>query len=247
MFLEKYCKYLKIMVICLCILGSAAMAQDTPPVSPQQEMLDAARAAARGGDREAALAHLANLEDSGFAAVGVITGDPVLSKFAGDPVYEELVAAISARAFPCEQDPAFRAFDFWVGDWDVHLADGSLAGVNRITREQHGCILVEDWHSASGNTGMSINYLDKANGEWVQVWNDAGGNQITIRGGPTESGMRLEGTIHYVTGDQTLPFRGLWTTLPDGRLRQFFEQADENGANWTPWFEGFYTSRATGE
>lgn len=152
-----------------------------------------------------------------------------------------------APQYPCEDDTAFEAFDFWVGEWDVRLADGQLAGVNRITREQHGCIVVEDWHSASGNTGMSVNYLDKANGEWVQVWNDAGGNQITIRGGPTDSGMRLEGTIHYVTGDQTLPFRGLWTTLPDGRIRQFFEQADEDGANWTPWFEGFYTRRVAGE
>jgi hypothetical protein len=153
----------------------------------------------------------------------------------------------SAPQYPCEHDQAFEAFDFWVGEWDVRLADGQLAGVNRVTREQHGCLLVEDWHSASGNTGMSVNYLDKANGEWVQVWNDAGGNQITIRGGPTESGMRLEGTIHYVTSDQTLPFRGLWTTLPDGRIRQYFEQADEDGANWTTWFEGFYTRRVGAE
>ena len=40
---------------------------------------------------------------------------------------------------------------------------------------------------------MSINYLDKVSGEWVQVWNDASGSQINIRGGMTEEGMLLVG------------------------------------------------------
>ena len=229
------------------MFSMVAAAESAVPVSPQQATLDAARAAARAGDRQTALARLAELEQAGFASVGVITSDPALSALAGDPAYEELVAAMTARAFPCEHDRAFKAFDFWVGDWDVHLADGSLAGTNRITRQHHGCVLVEEWTSASGNTGMSVNFLDQSNGEWVQVWNDANGNQVTIRGGPTETGMRLEGTIHYVTGDQTLPIRGLWTPLPDGRLRQYFEQADQDGANWTPWFEGFYSRRVAAE
>jgi hypothetical protein len=33
----------------------------------------------------------------------------------------------------------------------------------------------------------------------------------------------------------------LWTPLADGRVRQFFEQSDDDGTNWTPWFEGFYS------
>ena len=33
---------------------------------------------------------------------------------------------------------------------------------------------------------------------------------------------------------------GTWTALPDGRVRQYFEEARSPGT-WTPWFEGFYT------
>jgi len=148
-----------------------------------------------------------------------------------------------APQFPCEQDERFAEFDFWVGAWDVHVANGKFAGSNVIERAQRGCVLIEHWTSAGGGGGMSINYVDKISGEWVQVWNDANGSQIHIRGGLTDDGMLLEGTIHYVAQGKTAAFRGLWTPLPDGRVRQFFEQSDDDGATWSPWFEGFYSRK----
>ena len=148
---------------------------------------------------------------------------------------------VEPPALPCTADPRFSQFDFWIGAWDVHTADGTLAGTNVITREEGGCVLVERWTGASGGTGMSINYFDHADEEWVQVWNSAGGAQIEIRGGLTGDGMFLEGTIHYVGRNASADFRGLWTPLPDGRVRQFFEQSTDAGATWTPWFEGFYS------
>ncbi|MGB5510821.1 MAG: hypothetical protein WBM87_03840 [Woeseiaceae bacterium] len=149
----------------------------------------------------------------------------------------------AARTFPCEQDARFAEFDFWVGAWDVHVASGQFVGSNVIERAQRGCVLVEHWTSAGGGGGMSINYLDKISGEWVQIWNAAGGSQINIRGGMTDAGMRLTGTIHYVAQGTTAAFRGLWTPLPDGRVRQFFEQSSDDGATWVPWFEGFYSRK----
>jgi hypothetical protein len=102
---------------------------------------------------------------------------------------------------------------------------------------------MENWTNTAGGTGMSINYLDMATNEWVQVWNAEGGSQINVRGGLTDEGMAMEGTLHVVGSGTTLPFRALWTPLPDGRVRQYFEQSNDNGATWTPWFEGFYTRK----
>lgn len=150
-----------------------------------------------------------------------------------------------APQFPCEDDARFSEFDFWIGEWDVHVASGTLAGSNVISSPYRSCVLVEQWTSASGGGGMSINYLDHTLGEWVQIWNDASGSQINIRGGLTDEGMLLVGTIHYVASNTTAPFRGLWTPLPDGRVRQFFEQFDAEKDAWTPWFEGFYTRKST--
>ena len=142
---------------------------------------------------------------------------------------------------PCADAEEFAAFDFWLGDWDVHTTDGTYAGHNRIAKAEKGCVIVEQWRGASGSTGMSINYLEHASGQWVQIWNAAGGTQIDIRGGLTADGMLLVGKIHYIANSTTADFRGLWTLLDDGRVRQFFEQSNDGGETWVPWFEGFYT------
>ena len=146
-----------------------------------------------------------------------------------------------ASRFPCEEQEKFREFDFWIGEWNVHTADGAFAGKNVIVSSHRACVLIENWTGAGGSTGTSMNYFDAAADEWVQVWTDAGGSQITIRGGLTDAGMLLEGQIHYTANGTTAPFRGLWTAQPDGRVRQFFEQSNDGGETWEPWFEGYYS------
>ena len=32
--------------------------------------------------------------------------------------------------------------------------------------------------------------------------------------------------------------------MDDGRVRQFFEQSNDEGETWSPWFEGFYTRQS---
>ncbi len=213
-------------------------------VSPARAALDEARELADAGDPDGAVEVLEQLHEGGFTAVQVITGDAVLAQLEGNPGFDALVAKMNVQAYPCEHDERFREFDFWVGEWDVHVANGTFAGHNVIESTQRGCVLTEAWSSATGGTGSSINYLDKISGEWVQVWNDASGSQIRIRGGLTEEGMLLTGTIHYIASDTTAEFRGLWTPLDDGRVRQFFEQSNDGGQTWSAWFEGFYTRTA---
>ena len=157
----------------------------------------------------------------------------------------ETATAVEPQVSPCESDPGFREFDFWVGDWEVHDSDGKFVGENSITREQNGCVLIENWRGAEGSTGMSINYLDRIGGEWVQIWHAAAGYQIDIRGGLTDAGMALNGKVHYIRSGQTAAFRGLWTPMPDGRVRQFFEQSNDGGKTWQTWFEGFYSRKST--
>ncbi len=239
----------KLLIILILFSPIVAHAQDdapAPPVSPLQTTMNNAREAARANDPDVAVAELQKLLDAGFTSVAFITGDKDLAALAGYPAYDKLIADMTLAAYPCEHDGQFSEFDFWVGKWDVHVASGAVAGHNEITREQHSCVLIENWTSATGGGGMSINYVDKIAGEWVQVWNDASGSQINIRGGMTEEGMLLTGTIHYVAIAQTKPFRGLWTPLEDGRVRQYFEQMDDDGETWVPWFEGFYSRSETG-
>jgi hypothetical protein len=218
-----------------------ALANASSDLPPVRIRLEQARLAVASGEIAVALDLLEALSNGGYSAVRAISDDAAFSPLRGEPRFEALVHDMSVRAFPCARDEAFRAFDFWLGSWDVHQPNGQFAGTNLIRSEESGCVLTEHWTGASGGTGSSINYLDKASGEWVQVWNSEGGAQISIRGGMTDEGMRLIGTIHYVGNGTTAPFRGLWTPLDDGRVRQFFEQSNDGGDTWAPWFEGYYT------
>lgn len=227
--------------------ATAARALDiaATTLSPVRVGLERSRIATLAGDTGVAVEQLDSLYRNGFQGIRLITGDPVLATLAGSREYDVLIEEMSKSAFPCLHDDRFREFDFWVGNWDVHQANGQFAGSNSIRREESGCVLTEHWEGAGGGSGSSINYLDHATGEWVQVWNSENGTQISIRGGLTGKGMLLEGQIHSVATGVTAPFRGLWTLLDDGRVRQFFEQSNDDGETWTPWFEGYYT-RSTG-
>lgn len=145
------------------------------------------------------------------------------------------VASAQAAAPACE-DSAFRQFDFWLGKWRVE-AGGKLAGTNSITSAHNGCLLEERWQSAGGGTGSSMNFYDPVSKRWRQVWVSAG-SLIDISGGLTDSGMLLTGTITYLATAQQRPFRGTWTPLEDGRVRQYFEE--QRDGEWQDWFEGFY-------
>lgn len=203
--------------------------------------LERARIAIAAEQIDQAKTEIQKIASSGFTAVNVIVNDVVLNTLAGQDWYDALVRKMSIAAYPCAHRQEFRAFDFWLGDWEVRTADDRIAGHNSVTAAQRGCVFLENWTSATGGMGMSINYLDKPTSEWVQIWVSEDGGQIDIRGGLTDDGMLLVGRIYYVADNTTAAFRGLWTPLNDGRVRQFFEQSNDGGETWERWFEGFYT------
>lgn len=150
-----------------------------------------------------------------------------------------LAGQASAAPSPCAEGP-FREFDFWVGEWDVRDAAGKTAGVNVITNEQAGCVIVERWKSAQGGTGQSLNYYDPAVKRWKQLWVGLG-ILLHMEGGYRDGSMRLEGPLQYLGQNRVTTLRGTWTLLPDGRVRQLFEESEDGGKTWTAWFDGYYT------
>ena len=132
-----------------------------------------------------------------------------------------------------------REFDFWLGRWRVEIADGRHAGDNHIERQIAGCVLVERWSSVNGGGGASFNFVDPGSGQWRQFWVSPG-LTIDIEGGLQDESMVMTGKIRYHNQPHDFDFRGTWTPMADGRVRQYFEEAREPGT-WQPWFEGFYT------
>jgi len=144
-----------------------------------------------------------------------------------------------ARASPCEA-AEHRAFDFWIGEWEVRGPDGGLVGHNRIRPILDGCVLLEEWSSAGGSTGKSFNLYDRSTGRWHQTWVDSNGLLLEIEGGLDASGaMVLEGSTVSPQGGETRQ-RITWTPTKNGTVRQVWESSGDGGATWKPVFDGLY-------
>ena len=146
-----------------------------------------------------------------------------------------------ASSSPCDA-PEYRQFDFWVGEWAVHNPKGQQVGTNRIEKVEHGCAIVENWTNARGVTGRSINVYRPATRTWTQAWAGSDGGTLILEGRFTAGKMILEGKS---LGAKSEPLRDrvTWSQLPDGKLRQFWEQSADEGKTWTVAFDGIYSHR----
>lgn len=143
-------------------------------------------------------------------------------------------------AEPCDT-PDHRAFDFWIGAWDVHTPDGKLAGRNIIEKKNDGCVLHEQYTTPRGFNGQSLNAFDVSRGVWHQTWVDSSGTLLLLEGGLKDGRMVLEGRTRDQDGT-TVQHRITWTPHPDGTVRQYWESTKGNG-EWTVVFDGKYSKK----
>jgi hypothetical protein len=158
-----------------------------------------------------------------------------------------LVLASALTAVPAQTPPLpcaaaeRRQFDFWIGRWDVFTPDGKKAGENMIESAHGGCVLIERWSGGGGFTGTSLNSWDARARLWRQHWVDNQGGLLQLAGALDGARMVLasEGPHPHKPG-LTLRQRIAWKPLPDGAVRQLWEQSDDGGATWTTAFDGRY-------
>lgn len=154
-----------------------------------------------------------------------------------------MVAAVlvaPASAATCD-DPAHRAFDFWIGEWEVHTPDGKLAGTNRIEREYGGCVLHEHYTTDRGYSGESLNIFDAGRGVWHQSWVDTDGVLLLLEGGLRDGKMVMRGKT-AAAGAPPAEQRITWSPNTDGSVRQLWESKDGKG-HWSVAFDGRYTRK----
>jgi len=174
------------------------------------------------------------------AAVVAATALASTATLAQDTSGETPAATPATPPPPC-QDEAFRAFDFWIGEWDVHLPDGQMAGVNSIQPINGGCGLLERYSVGGQLYGQSYNFFDPVLNIWTQIWLSPG-VIIRMEGPVTDSGLLvLTGTITNTSQAASQPFFGRWTLQEDGTvLQEFWNLSGETG-EWVNGFTGIYT------
>lgn len=167
----------------------------------------------------------------------LLTSSPSFAQPAAPPV----VTSPSA----CATD-AHRAFDFWIGVWDVTAAgQDQPSAVNRISREHGGCALREDYATKGGYTGMSISFYEASRGKWHQTWMGADGTALYIEGGLNDQGEMVLSSRNTPYHRKAMPINRLtWTPRPDGSVRQHWQASSDAGASWSTVFDGLYIRQA---
>ena len=202
--------------------------------------LERARNLVALGQADTALRALESADHLGLRAFDVFDSAREFDALRSRETFQRVYRSVRQRVYPCESLAEAREFDFWVGRWDVRLEDGTLVGHNTISKDDGGCMVLERWDGAGGSTGTSINYYQPSSSRWHQLWVGSNGTLIDIAGGLRDGVMRLEGTIEYVSEKRIEAFRGSWSVLADGRVRQHFEEFNLIAQTWQTWFDGYY-------
>jgi hypothetical protein len=152
------------------------------------------------------------------------------------PLLIVLLGDAPQAASPCAS-PEHRQFDFWIGEWEVTLPDGKIAGHNRITPILGGCALREEWTGAKGNQGTSLNAWDPDARRWRQTWVDQSGTVLLLAGAFADGKMVLQ------SGDGGSLQRITWTPKANGRVRQLWDSSSDGGTTWKIEFDGTYAKK----
>lgn len=145
--------------------------------------------------------------------------------------------------------PDYRAFDFWVGEWDV-FPNGATTQVATSSIEAMfgGCAIRETWKPFKGAGGGSFSHYDKERRHWRQAWVDSSGTRVDFDGGPADGKMVLTGLWATVAGkSKDGLIRMTYSKQPDGAVRQHGEQSLDHGLSWTTSFDLIYRPRKSGE
>ena len=135
-----------------------------------------------------------------------------------------------------------RQLDFWVGSWKAYQAkSGAFDGDSKVEPIYGGCVMRENWTDQNGMVGGSFNRFDTATGQWRQTWVDSTGRQNDYVG--HWAGDRMEYVARQVgvkDPSRVLLRRMTLSPLPDGTVRQLFENSTDDGKTWAPVWDLIY-------
>lgn len=188
----------------------------------------------------AAVADLDKAAGARFSSPQTFADDEALKPLVGTPEFTAFLARADASFYPCKHDARYRALDFWVGDWDVWLPDGSRQlGSSHVGLDMHDCVVVENWTGSIGGTGKSFSEFDIRSGKWIQHWVDSFGASTDYQGTIVGSSVQMIANTPSKKDPHGLT-RLTFSPMPDGIVRQLFETSSDGGKTWLQTFDGRY-------
>jgi len=148
-----------------------------------------------------------------------------------------------AAPHPCEHDPRYRAFDFWVGEWDVRPTghpDAKPHQHSSIQRILGGCVIFENYTYEGGlYEGKSFNIFDVNSGKWHQTYVDSTGTSHEWEGEVRDNVMYYVGA-NLTSGGGRSWDKITYFKLDNGHVRHLSQRSKDGGKTWDTYFDGDY-------
>lgn len=184
--------------------------------------------ASKSHDAVSAVAELQAAMQARPIPISAITGDDAFAPVKSSRIFASFVDRQARLTEPCKYDPAYRALDFWIGDWTVTSGE-SVAGKSHVEAAVDGCAILEQWTGAYDSPGRSISAYDAASKTWMQRY-VSGRARITDYAGS----VLPDGSIQLTASNGKTLTRMTYTRLANGSVRQRFEISNDGGVHWTP-------------
>lgn len=154
-----------------------------------------------------------------------------------------ITSTVVAQNAPCETDPVYRQFDFWIGEWTVYDLKGNKTGDSKISSILNKCVILEEWTNANPQNGLifqgkSFNTYNATTKQWQQTWVDnVGGANEYLTGKFEKNKMEFLTNPFHFTKD-TLAIRRLsFYNLSTDKVRQHGELSKDNGKTWVTEYD----------
>jgi hypothetical protein len=149
---------------------------------------------------------------------------------------------------PCEKDPTYNQFDFWLGEWEVYDLKGNVAGNSKITKILDNCVVLEEWTSAGAQQGLvfsgkSYNTYNSASKQWQQNWVDNTGGTTEFLTGAYENNTMHFLSRPFLSNGKTAIRKLTFFKLENGRVRQFGEISYDDSKSWTAEYDLEYRKK----
>ena len=140
----------------------------------------------------------------------------------------------------CCEAKEYRAFDFWIGDWEVNSKfTGLKIGDNLIERIPGKTIIQENWTGFLTNSSTSFHHYDPSLKKWRQKWIDNTGNSIEFIGTVENDTARFTGASIHPSSQIKTDHRMMIAKVSEDEINQLWEQSVNEGP-WNVIFNGQY-------
>ncbi|MDZ4796215.1 MAG: hypothetical protein SGI83_18200 [Bacteroidota bacterium] len=148
----------------------------------------------------------------------------------------------SVAKLPC-RDPAYRQFDFWLGEWEAFGLNDQKAGDSKVSLILDSCVILEEWTSAAVSRGIryagkSFNTWNTNTRQWQQTWVDNAGGSNEYLLGQANNNQIIYTSSSFSFSRDTMAIRKMtFTSLNPEKLRQLGEISKDKGLSWTTEYD----------